>query len=170
MHKSLFLEMSSLTETVSCLTSTALPASRTSADILFGILIITFAAVSVHCASPMRLTRVLVIAMDDAEKAYLQAIESGKADLHMLHAAEMISSLQMKVSTIREATLRNSLSYRTAFCAFLKGQTLSVLQCIREVREVETHIEILKEEQLRDNRHIGAGTATRTVSLRRRRS
>ncbi|KAJ7491965.1 hypothetical protein FB451DRAFT_1388408 [Mycena latifolia] len=160
--------MSSLAETISCFASTALPASRTYTDVVFAALAVAFTAAIIYYASPMRLTRVLVAAIEETEQTYLEAIESGAlytSDVEILRTAETIASLQTKVSRIQEASLRNSLSYRAVLCAFFKGRTLTVLQCIREVRGVQTHIEILKEEQLRNR---DTPTKAGTVSLRRR--
>jgi hypothetical protein len=43
---------------------------------------------------------------------------------------------------MREASLHNSLSLRSAFREFCGGHTFTLLGCIREVRVLETHIEV----------------------------
>ncbi|KAJ6488076.1 hypothetical protein DFH09DRAFT_1339329 [Mycena vulgaris] len=157
--------MASLSEPLSLLAS-APPPSSTTSKVLLGVLGLTLAACIIHYASPMRLTRVLLAAIADAEDAYLEALEAGILSHTDVHTAEMMSNLQLKVSHLREASLRHSLSYCTTVSEFLKGRTLTLLQCIWEVRALEARIEILKEEQLRAlDPHIGAGG----VSLRRRR-
>ncbi|KAJ6527237.1 hypothetical protein DFH09DRAFT_1414492 [Mycena vulgaris] len=158
--------MSSLSETSLSLLASAPPPSSTTSKVLFGGLALTLALCTIYYASPMRLTLVLVAAVAHTETIYLEALEAGVLSNADVHTAEMMSSLQLKVSHLREASLRHSLSYSTTVSAFLKGRTLTLLQCIREVRALETRIEILKEEQLRalDSR-LGVGT----VSLRRRR-
>ncbi|KAJ6527204.1 hypothetical protein DFH09DRAFT_1094872 [Mycena vulgaris] len=153
--------MSSLSETSLTILASTPPTSSTTNKVLFGVFVLTMAACIVHYASPMRLTRVLVAAIAEAEKTYLEAVEAGVLSKYDVHMGGTLTSLRFKVSHIRETSLRNSLSYRTAFCEFIKGRTLTLLQCIGEVRGVETHIEILKEEQLRDfYPHIGAVTVT----------
>ncbi|KAJ7917569.1 hypothetical protein B0H13DRAFT_2322310 [Mycena leptocephala] len=107
--------------------------------IIFGIVVVV---VILRYASPLHLTRVLVIAITVAEKTYIDAIETGLLSLSDMHTAEMLSSLQLKVSDIREVTLRNSLSWRTAQLEVLKGCTLILLRCICEVRNLEAHIEV----------------------------
>ncbi|KAJ6527252.1 hypothetical protein DFH09DRAFT_1328216 [Mycena vulgaris] len=158
--------MSSLSETSLSLLASAPPPSSTTSKVLFGGLALTLALCAIYYASPMRLTLVLIAAIAHTETIYLEALEAGVLSNADVHTAEMMSSLQLKVSHLREASLRHSLSYSTTVSAFLKGRTLTLLQCIREVRALETRIEILKEEQLRalDSR-LGVGT----VSLRRRR-
>ncbi|KAJ7696486.1 hypothetical protein B0H17DRAFT_1329168 [Mycena rosella] len=149
---------------------TSVPPTINMNKVLVGVVVLTVAAFTIHRASPIRLTRNLVAAIADAEKTYLEALEAGVSNSE-LHTAERLSSLQLKVSTIHEATLCNSLSYRAAFCAFLKGHSLTVLYSIREVREFETHIEIMKESHLRAlDPHTVAEAVTRAVSLRRRRT
>ncbi|KAJ7491967.1 hypothetical protein FB451DRAFT_1551426 [Mycena latifolia] len=164
--------MSCLSETSLSLLASAPPTS-TETYILLGALVFTATAYIVYYASPARLTPILVAAIAETEKTYLEALEAGvlpKSDANM---AATLTSLQIKASNIREATLRHSLSYRTALCAFLKGRTLTVLYCIRDVRRLEIHIEarlyfsILKETRLRAA-DPASESATRTVSLRQR--
>ncbi|KAJ7819003.1 hypothetical protein B0H13DRAFT_2378580 [Mycena leptocephala] len=100
-------------------------------------------------------------------------LETGLFSASDVNTAEILSTLQLKVSKIREASLRNSLSHSGTLRQFFAGHTFTLLRCIREVRVLETHIEILKESQLRDdNLHpstIQRRTRVAMVSLRRRR-
>ncbi|KAJ7213064.1 hypothetical protein GGX14DRAFT_696950 [Mycena pura] len=126
---------------------------------------------TMYYASPSRLTRVMVAAIAHAEKMYIDALESGAlsaTDVHIDDIAEKMSSLHTKVSEIRETTLRNSLSHRAAFRQYLTGHAFALVQCIWEVHDFQTRIEILKEAQLRDI--YASSTAIRGVSLRRRRN
>ncbi|KAJ7117797.1 hypothetical protein C8R44DRAFT_879335 [Mycena epipterygia] len=116
----------------------------------------------------MRLTRVLVAAICNVEKSYLEAIEAGMLSKFDVDTASMLLSLQIKVSHIRQATLRNSLSRFGTLCDFFKGRTFTVLKFIREVRALEAHIEILKEKNLRDPNPLGLETVAQMVSLRQR--
>ncbi|KAJ7117792.1 hypothetical protein C8R44DRAFT_738667 [Mycena epipterygia] len=144
------------------------PSTSTTTKVIFVALLIVSLACLSHFASPMRLTRVLVAAIDNVANTYLEAIEAGVLSKSDVYTAAMLSSLQIKVSHIREASLRSSLSRFGALCDFFKGRTLTVLGTIREVHELEAHIEILKEEHLRDPNSLVLGAATRTVALRRR--
>jgi hypothetical protein len=56
--------------------------------------------------------------------------------------SEPADSLQLKVSTIREATLSNSLSPYATLREFLAGRTLVIVRCIWEVHALKTHIEV----------------------------
>ncbi|KAJ7696481.1 hypothetical protein B0H17DRAFT_1177910 [Mycena rosella] len=145
------------------------PTTGSTPKMLVGACAIALVAYIIHRAAPMHLTRVLVAAITDAEKTYLEALEAGVSFNSDSHMSERLTSLQLKVSTIREATLRDSLSYRTSVGAFFKGNSLTVLYCIREVREFETHMEIMKERRLcaLDPRTV-AEAATHAVSLHRR--
>ncbi|KAJ7117803.1 hypothetical protein C8R44DRAFT_879340 [Mycena epipterygia] len=117
----------------------------------------------INRASPMRLTPLLVAAIEDAERTYLDASEAGIISKSDVNAGAMLSSLQIKVSTIRKESLRNSLSIPQEVREFCKGRTFTILNCIREVRKFEADIEILKEEHLHDpDLWVGIGM----VSLR----
>ncbi|KAJ7931638.1 hypothetical protein B0H13DRAFT_2263456, partial [Mycena leptocephala] len=136
--------MSSLPELEACLSIllSALPApSNTNITIL--ILVLAFVAAGImHYTSPLCPTRSLV------EKIYLDALETGLLSTSDIDTAEMVSILQLKVSKIREVSLRNSLSHSGTLLGFCGGHTVTLLCCIREVRMLETHIEILKENQV----------------------
>ncbi|KAJ7300845.1 hypothetical protein DFH08DRAFT_1090406 [Mycena albidolilacea] len=108
------------------------------------------AAGTIHYASPQRLTGVLVVAMANVKKTYLEAVENGALCASDAHIAEKFSNLQLEVSIIRQASLRSSLSHYAVLCDVLKGRTFTILRCIHEVHELGTHIEILKESQLRE--------------------
>ncbi|KAJ7117795.1 hypothetical protein C8R44DRAFT_879333 [Mycena epipterygia] len=159
--------MSSLSETSLSLLASGPPMSTTT-KVIVGAFLIALMACLIHVASPMRLTYVLVTAIDNVEKTYFEAIEAGVLSKSDAHTVAMLSALQIEVSNIREVTLRNSLSTRWALREFFRGRTLTVLGCIREVRKLETHIEILKEEHLRAANPPAFETAARTVSLRQR--
>ncbi|KAJ7880000.1 hypothetical protein B0H14DRAFT_3858268 [Mycena olivaceomarginata] len=112
--------------------------------------VVVGAAGTIHYASPQRLTGVLVAAMADVKKTYLEAVENGALYASDAHIAEVFSNLQLEVSTIRQASLLSSLSHYAMLCDVLKGRTFTILRCIHEVHELGTHIEILKESQLRE--------------------
>ncbi|KAJ7861309.1 hypothetical protein B0H14DRAFT_537837 [Mycena olivaceomarginata] len=114
------------------------------------LLVLIGAAGTIHYASPQHLTGVLVAAMADVKKTYLEAVENGALCASDVHIAEVFSNLQLEVSTIRQASLHSSLSHSAMLCDFLKGRTFSILRCIHQVHELGTHLEILKESQLRE--------------------
>ncbi|KAJ7117781.1 hypothetical protein C8R44DRAFT_738656 [Mycena epipterygia] len=159
--------MSTLSETTLSVLASAPPTSTT-AKINIGVVALTLATFIIHFASPMHLTCVLVAAIKDAEETYLEAIETGALSKSDVHITAMMTSLQIEVSHIRQVTLRNSMSRFEALCDFFKGRTFTVLKCIREVRALEAHIEILKEEHLRDPNAFALGTVMQTVFLRQR--
>ncbi|KAJ7819010.1 hypothetical protein B0H13DRAFT_1921945 [Mycena leptocephala] len=103
------------------------------------------------------------------EKIYLEALETGLLSASDIDTAEMLSTLQLKVSKIREASLRNSLSHSGTLREFFGDRTFTLLRCIHEVRVLEIHIEILKEAQLREDSLHPFANCARAVSLRRRR-
>ncbi|KAJ7879998.1 hypothetical protein B0H14DRAFT_3770003 [Mycena olivaceomarginata] len=115
-----------------------------------GGLLLVVATGSIYYASPQRLTRILVDAMADVKKAYLEAIENGALCTTDAHTAETFASLQLEVSTIRQASLLSSLSHYAMLCDVLKGRTFTILRCLHEVHELGTRIEILKGSQLRE--------------------
>ncbi|KAJ7117802.1 hypothetical protein C8R44DRAFT_738678 [Mycena epipterygia] len=120
----------------------SVPSTSTTAKVIFVAFLIVSLVFLIHFASPMRLTRVLVAAIDNVANTYLEAIEAGVLSRSDVHTAAMLSSLQIKVSYIREASLRSSLLRFGALCDLFKGRTLIVLGSIREVHELEVHIEL----------------------------
>ncbi|KAJ7814994.1 hypothetical protein B0H13DRAFT_2381347 [Mycena leptocephala] len=162
-----------LSELEACLSilPSALPAPRSTINTtIFGVVfILVVAAGIVHYASPPRLTRVLATAISNVEKTYLDALETGLLSASDIDTAEMLSTLQLNVSKIREASLRNSLSLSGTLREFFRGRTFTLLRCIHEVRMLEIHIEILKEAQLREDSLHPFANCARAVSLRRRR-
>ncbi|KAJ7917604.1 hypothetical protein B0H13DRAFT_2322350 [Mycena leptocephala] len=124
------------------------------------LLVAVIAATLIYHLSPMRLARVLVAAIVATEKSYLEALETGLLSVSDVHTAEMLSTwvdtlfpssmclfdmpdrLELNASAIREGTLRNSLSLGSTFREFFAGRTFTLLRCIREVRALETHIEV----------------------------
>ncbi|KAJ7491983.1 hypothetical protein FB451DRAFT_1388424 [Mycena latifolia] len=122
------------------ISSTAPPPTSTT-KILLGVLGFTAVAYIVYYASPARLTPILVSAIAKTEKTYFEALEAGVLPKSDANTAATLTSLQIKVSNIRETTLRHSLSYRATLGAFLTGHTFTILHCIRDVRRLETHIE-----------------------------
>ncbi|KAF8216721.1 hypothetical protein K438DRAFT_1747904 [Mycena galopus ATCC 62051] len=152
--------MTSISETSLSFLTQSVPISGTNIVVAAGIFVVTMAYTIYH-TSPMRLTAHLVSAIDEAEKAYLGAIEAGVLSSFDANIELRLSKLQIKVSNIRETSLRNSLSSWLSLGEYFRGRALEILECIGE---------ILKEEQLRDLNPLRVGTATRVVSLRRRHS
>ncbi|KAF7328656.1 hypothetical protein MSAN_02474400 [Mycena sanguinolenta] len=108
----------------------------------------------------------MVSAIAAAEQKYLAAVESGLLSESDTNATGvMLAMLQDKVSTMREASLRSSLSWRATLSDILTGHTFAVLQCIWEVRNLQTHIEILGEVKLRTKLRAKRLEPLQTVSL-----
>ncbi|KAF7370461.1 hypothetical protein MSAN_00677900 [Mycena sanguinolenta] len=103
---------------------------------------------------PARLTRVLVSVLADVENAYLVGVENGNGVLSTDaddDVAERLAVLQLKVSTLRETSLRNSVPPLSAcYDMFNICHSVAVLRCLAEVRGLRTQIEISNESRLRD--------------------
>ncbi|KAF8216689.1 hypothetical protein K438DRAFT_1925773 [Mycena galopus ATCC 62051] len=160
--------MSSFRETEASILASALPGSSATTTSLTVVLVASASvAAVVHYALPVRLTRSLVSALATTEQTYLAAVETG-----LLSAADtsavgsMLSILQHKVSLEHEASLRSSLSWRATMGEFFRGRTFTVLQCLWEVRGLQTHIEMLQEVNLRADML----DPVQVVSVRRRNS
>ncbi|KAJ7781928.1 hypothetical protein DFH07DRAFT_391187 [Mycena maculata] len=150
------------------LLQSAPPTSTTST--MFGtLLIFALTAWLSRCISPTRLTAVLLAVLHETEEAHFTALEGGVLSGSDPYTKKLLN-LQMKVSITREASLLNSLSTYQFFLALLKGRSLILLQCIREVQGLKTEIEILKEKHLQNLGARGAGISTRTMAIRRRHS
>ncbi|KAF7370454.1 hypothetical protein MSAN_00677100 [Mycena sanguinolenta] len=101
----------------------------------WGLVLTGIAAASLCYASPTRLTPVLVSALADTEKIYLTAVENGvlcaSVDVDM---TERLSVLQLEVSTLRETSLRSSLSPLSVLCdMFNIRRSIAILRCFVEV-------------------------------------
>ncbi|KAJ7213066.1 hypothetical protein GGX14DRAFT_564109 [Mycena pura] len=117
--------------------------TSTPVQTILAMLVLAIAG-TMYYASPSRLTRIMVAAIANAEKVYIDALESGAlsaTEVHIDEIAEKMSSLHTKVSKIRETTLRNSLSNRAVFSQYLTGHTFTLVQCICEVHDFQTRIE-----------------------------
>ncbi|KAJ7511126.1 hypothetical protein B0H11DRAFT_2214962 [Mycena galericulata] len=158
--------MSSISESYSSLLASALSTSTTKAVLVASTL--AYIAYTIRAISPTRLTQVLVSALASAENAYIQAIESTSFRCELSAAAERLVSLQLDVSILREAALRDSRSLWVPMSQYLHfRRARALLLCIWEVRALENDIEIIKEGLLRDI-PLEAGVSVRTISMRRR--
>ncbi|KAJ7326344.1 hypothetical protein DFH08DRAFT_941008 [Mycena albidolilacea] len=129
--------------------------------LLIAFLVVAGTTMIIYSMLPLRLADTLITLIAEAEETYIEAHRMG-----ILSAADtgMLAILQLEVSTVTESTLRNSLSWRTALRDLLHGRTFTLLWWIREVKQFETHIKILKESQLRTEINLNP----RAVFLRRR--
>ncbi|KAJ7043784.1 hypothetical protein C8F04DRAFT_1389877 [Mycena alexandri] len=149
---------------VSTLLTSGSPLSTSISSIIAVTLILpAITAALIHYASPWHLTRVLVDIMEDTEETYLEGLETGLLLASDIRTAEVLSSLQLKVSNLREANLRSSLSCWATFREFFTGHTITLLSCIWQVYRLQVHLEILKEKHLRENDSIPV--AIRAVPL-----
>ncbi|KAJ7846640.1 hypothetical protein B0H13DRAFT_1907670 [Mycena leptocephala] len=155
--------MPSISEPSLSIVALPLPGSTKVVVLVLGVIV---AAAIIYYASPMRLTRVLVATIAATEKSYLEAIETGLLYPYDVDTAEMLSSLQLKVSNIREATLIDSRSNWKALRGFLKGRALTILRCIWEVRDLEAHIEVINSGPFSLFRHLQVEQAWRVVLQR----
>ncbi|KAJ6519003.1 hypothetical protein C8R45DRAFT_1065826 [Mycena sanguinolenta] len=141
--------MSTISETsLSLLSQSNSPSIATPwARLLIAVVVI---AGALYYMSPTRLARVLFTALADLERTYLSGVENGVLTTDV-DFAERITALQLKVSTLREASLRNSLSPFSAFFGMFNIRcSVTVLRCLAEVRELRTRIAISHEYQLRE--------------------
>ncbi|KAJ7430433.1 hypothetical protein B0H11DRAFT_2393716 [Mycena galericulata] len=158
----------------------AMPTSAAAKIILITSTIVCMAYI-IHVISPTHLTRILVSSLATAEHAFLHTLESGTFRCEYAVLAERLASLQLDVSLLHEAALRDSLSYWASFSQFFKfRRMLVILRCIQEVRSLATHIKksrslstsyykILREFQLRGlPLEAATATAARTISMCRR--
>ncbi|KAF8208363.1 hypothetical protein K438DRAFT_2013119 [Mycena galopus ATCC 62051] len=109
---------------------------------LVAFLVGTMAAMMIYYMLPLRLTNILLADMTETEKIYLEAHGMG---LRSPADTETLDSLKLKVSSIVQETMRNSNSWRTALCDFLRGRTFILLHCIYVVHCFEARIKTLKE-------------------------
>ncbi|KAJ7199266.1 hypothetical protein C8J57DRAFT_1545196 [Mycena rebaudengoi] len=122
--------MSSMGETSLSLVSSILP--NNTANTIIGAFILTVAtALGIHHISPTRLTRVLVTLMHETDTMYIRAVEAGLVPSDV--DATTLFKLLIKVSDIHKESLRNSLSTWKMFAEFLRGRSLALYRCIRDV-------------------------------------
>ncbi|KAJ7509937.1 hypothetical protein B0H11DRAFT_2184387 [Mycena galericulata] len=152
----------------SSLVTAALPTS-TAAKIILVMFTIACMAYIIRIISPAHRTCILVSSLAAAEHTLLHTVEAGTFRSEYVVPAERLTGLQLDVSILREAALRDSLSYWDSFSQFFKfRRALAILRYIQEVRALKTHIEILNELQLRELLHEAETAAARTISMRRR--
>ncbi|KAJ7252504.1 hypothetical protein C8J57DRAFT_1519836 [Mycena rebaudengoi] len=101
---------------------------------------------------PMRLTYISVAFMKETEKLYYDAVEAGELP-HDVGIEEKLLSLQKK----------------KALSDFFKGRSITLFQCMDEIQRFNTHLEILKETQMRTHlTSTNPGTAALAMSRKRR--
>ncbi|KAJ7471642.1 hypothetical protein B0H11DRAFT_2433016 [Mycena galericulata] len=133
--------MSTVAETsVSLFTSTLPEPTTAGGKIVLAVCIVTLVVCALRAVSPTRLTNILVSALAATEHTYFAAIEAGVL-LSGAHT-QRLTSLQLKVSKIRQDSLYHSQSHRIALREFFKGRTFTVLRYIREAQQLETDIEV----------------------------
>ncbi|KAF8216715.1 hypothetical protein K438DRAFT_1747898 [Mycena galopus ATCC 62051] len=108
--------------------------------------------VTIYHTSPMHLTSILGRAVSKAKKTYRDALANGAISMsNMETISEMLNTLELQASFIREVTLRLSCSPFFALCdIFNLRRTVTIVHCILEVRAFTTSIEILNESRFRD--------------------
>ncbi|KAJ7917591.1 hypothetical protein B0H13DRAFT_2322338 [Mycena leptocephala] len=126
-----------------CIPKFPIPRRTTNTAVLVALVILVLAGI-MHYACPLRMTRVLVAAIADVEKAYLEALETG------LLSSDTVAMLSTYVDPLfpHWSSLRNSLSHSGTLREFFAGRTFTLLHCIREVRVLETHIEVFTSSSL----------------------
>ncbi|KAJ7504229.1 hypothetical protein B0H11DRAFT_2273415 [Mycena galericulata] len=161
--------MSSVGGSSASLLMATLPSSTAAKFVLVALVVAGIACI-IRATSPVHLIHALVSSLAAVESALIQVTESGTFRREYSSIAERLVSLQLDVSILREATLRDSLSGWAPFSQYLGfRRTLVILRCIREVRALEINIEILKELQLREFAlEVAAAAAARTIFMRRR--
>ncbi|KAJ7725956.1 hypothetical protein B0H16DRAFT_1593473 [Mycena metata] len=140
---------------------TSLVSAATAAKVVGAIVLLIVAVALGYYASPRRLSQVLSEAMEDVEDVYTDMISTDLFTLLSSKELEGVRStmrmLRLKVSALQAETLRNSLSWRISIGEFFKGRSFTLYRCIDEVRDFETHINILKQEHRgRLNMHFSA--------------
>ncbi|KAJ7252647.1 hypothetical protein C8J57DRAFT_1661773 [Mycena rebaudengoi] len=152
----------SMSETSLSFLSSILP--NNAANTIIGASALTAAtAFGIHHVSPARLTRVLVTLMHETDTMHIRAVEAGLVFSDV--DPDALFKLQIKVSELHEESLRNSLSTWKMLAEFFRGRSLVLYQCIRDVQDLKTRIEISKEEQLRNLNPTGSGTAAWAMSF-----
>ncbi|KAJ7722982.1 hypothetical protein B0H16DRAFT_1599669, partial [Mycena metata] len=140
---------------------TSLVSAATAGKVVAAIVLLIIAVALGYHASPRRLTQVLSEVMEDAEDAYMDMISTDLFTFLSSNELEGVRStmrmLRLKVSALQAESLRNSLSWRISIREFFKGRSFTLFRCIDEVRDLETHINILKQEHRgRLNMHFSA--------------
>jgi hypothetical protein len=117
---------------------------------LWRTIAVTIFTLMAHMIYRTSRTCTLVAAIDEAEKAYLGAIEAGMLSAFdantetTLRMSQFVSRprLQIKVSKSREARLYNSLSTWASFPEYLQGHPLKIVECEWEVWALKAYIEV----------------------------
>ncbi|KAF7356437.1 hypothetical protein MVEN_00976600 [Mycena venus] len=123
--------MSSITETSASFLDDSAPLSTT--NVVVGVFIFSLVMTQIiHRTSPMHLTRTLVSVIHEAEGAYFSAIEDGVLSSSGTSTEMRLSELQIKVSNIRETSLRNSLSNWLLLRDYFRGRSFGIIECIWE--------------------------------------
>ncbi|KAJ6581775.1 hypothetical protein B0H19DRAFT_1061290 [Mycena capillaripes] len=130
--------MPTIPEVPFSIVASALPDSITKNSV--ALIIVAVVAVLIYYVSPQRLTYILLDAMAKVKGSYFHALETGHLSTTEI---ERLPTLQRQVSAIHVETLQSSRSHWRALSGFFKGRSLTILCCIWDVRDFETHIKAL---------------------------
>ncbi|KAJ6581737.1 hypothetical protein B0H19DRAFT_1061253 [Mycena capillaripes] len=111
---------------------------------LVAIIIVIVVTVIIHCASPKRLTDILIVAMAQLKTTSSDAFEAGHLSASEI---ERLRLIKHKVCIIQAETLDDSRSYLGTIDGFLKGRIFTVLLCIWEVQDLEMYIKVAEQIQ-----------------------
>ncbi|KAJ7199271.1 hypothetical protein C8J57DRAFT_1262026 [Mycena rebaudengoi] len=131
--------MSSMGETSLSFVSSILPSDT--ANTIIGTLILTMVmALGIHHISPTRLIRVLVTLLHETDTMYIHAVEAGlvPSDVDANATDEVLRAP-------RREPQKFAINFENDLRIF-PGPLARIIQCIRDVQDLKTRIEISKEQ------------------------
>ncbi|KAJ7759107.1 hypothetical protein B0H16DRAFT_629862 [Mycena metata] len=129
--------------------------------VIIGLLLI---AASLYYVSPTRLTRVLSDAMNNLDEVFVEVSVAGLLGLLSSDDVQTVVStyqmLRVEVGKVQTETLRNSKSWCTSLFGVFAGGSVSLVRCIKKVKEFQRHLQILQEDHRNKTHSLPLSFAT----------
>ncbi|KAJ7759116.1 hypothetical protein B0H16DRAFT_1689078 [Mycena metata] len=117
----------------------------TAAKIILAIISLVLIVASLYYVSPTRLTRILSDAMNNLDKIFVEVSVAGLLGLLSPDDVQTVVStyqmLRVEVGKVQTETLRNSKSWCTSLFSVFAGGSVSLVRCIKKVKEFQRHLQ-----------------------------
>ncbi|KAJ7759090.1 hypothetical protein B0H16DRAFT_1534306 [Mycena metata] len=138
--------------------------SATAAKIMLVVIGLLLIVAFLYYTSPTRLTHVLSDAMSNLDKVFGEVSTAGLLGLLTLEDVQTVVStyqmLRVEVGKVQVETLRNSKSWCTSLFSVFAGGSMSLLCCIKDVKDFARHLQLLQEDHRNKTNSLPLSFAT----------
>ncbi|KAJ7759072.1 hypothetical protein B0H16DRAFT_1534241 [Mycena metata] len=136
----------------------------TAAKIMLVVIGLLLIVAFLYYTSPTRLTCVLSDAMSNLDKVFGEVSTAGLLGLLTPEDVQTVVStyqmLRVEVGKVQAETLRNSKSWCTGLFSVFTGGSVSLLCCIKDVKDFARHLQLLQEDHRNKTNSLPLSFAT----------